>query len=403
MARPVTGPASVAVGDQLPGSGIREIVNLALTLDPASVARLEIGEPDFRTPGHIVEAAHLRALAGVGYTQSAGLAELRALLAERILAVSGVAYEPDDVIVTAGGVQACSLVMSALLSPGDEVLVPDPAWPNYEMLIQLHGAIPVRYPLLLSAGYVPDPEVIRSLITDRTKLLIVNSPGNPTGAVLDQTTIRQIVEIAVENDVLVLSDEVYDEIIFAGTPANAIAIDPEHVMGLYSFSKTYAMTGWRVGYVAAPRWLRPALWKVQEALVSSVSEVSQAAAMAALRGGPASVAAMRESYRIRRDLVVRRLAVAGIPLKEPEGAFYVMIPLSPGADSRLACLELVTEGVALAPGSAFGDVAFDQLRLSLSASEETISLGLDRLLAWYERTGGGAHLVGEPVPATGEH
>lgn len=375
------------------GSGIREIVNLVASAEPGSVARLEIGEPDFVTPPHIVEAAHVRALEGVGYTQSAGLLPLREIIVDRLLRETGVQYSPDEIVVTAGGVQACSLVMSALLSPGDEVLVPDPAWPNYEMLVELHGGTPVHYRLPVERGFVPDARQIEELFTERTRLLILNSPGNPTGAVFPPETVRQIVTVAREHGVLVLSDEVYDELVFEGEPARAVAIDRENVIGVYSLSKTYAMTGWRVGYVAAPSWLASTLWKLQEPLISCVSEVSQAAAMAALTGPKDTVSAMRHSYRERRDLVVDALRGAGLALTVPRGAFYVMVPFAEGVDSRAACLELVRRGVSLAPGSAFGRVAAAHARLSLSASEETLETGVGRLLEWYGETAGGAHLL----------
>jgi len=392
MARQVTLTSGAAAG-RVTSSGIREIVNLVISKPKNSVARLEIGEPDFVTPRHIVEAAHQQALAGVGYTQSAGTPALRTAIANRLKASTGVTYSPEEIVVTAGGVQACSLVMSAILTPGDEVLVPDPAWPNYEMLVELHDAVPVHYPLDAARGFVPDPEAIAALITPRTRLIILNSPGNPTGAVFPQEVVRAIVELARSRGVLVLSDEVYDELIFDGQPANAVAIDRETVIGVYSFSKTYAMTGWRVGYVASPTWLAQTLWMIQEPLVSCVSEVGQAAALAALTGPRDEIDAMRERYRQRRDLVVGSLQNAGLEIAVPNGAFYVMFPFAKGTDSRRACLELVGAGVSLAPGTAFGTAATDQARLSLSASEDTLALGLERMLSWYERTDGGSHLA----------
>lgn len=400
MARPVSGATAGRIGgpaDEIAGSGIREIVNLVVTREPGSVDRLEIGEPDFTTPSHIVEAAHARARGGVGYTQSAGLAELRARISEHALAATGVVYSPDDIIVTAGGVQACHLVMAAVLTPGDEVLVPDPAWPNYEMLVQLHSATAVRYPLPAASGFVPAVDDIAALMTDRTRLIVLNSPGNPTGAVFPREVVRAIVELAASRGVLVLSDEVYDELIFEGEPANAVAIDREAVVGVYSFSKTYAMTGWRVGYVLSPSWLAPTLWKIQEPMVSSVSEVSQAAAIAALTGPRDEVDAMREAYRSRRDLVVGMLRDAGLDIAVPHGAFYVMVPFAPGVDAREACLALVEEGVSLAPGGAFGDVAAGFARISLSASEQTLRSGIQRLLDWYARTLGGALVASTTV------
>lgn len=385
-------PATSPIADDVPASGIREIVNLVVERG-GDVVRLEIGEPDFTTPVHIVEAGHQAAAAGVGYTQSAGMLALRETIAAKLRRVNGMDYPPERVVVCQGAVQGCSVVLAALLRPGDQVLVPDPGWPNYEMLVRLHGAVPVRYPLRPDNRFLPDLGEVAGLIGPRTRVLVVNTPSNPTGAVFPRQAVEGLVELAARHDLVLLADEVYEELIFEGEPANTALLDPERVVGLYSFSKTYAMTGWRVGYVAAPAWLAPTLWKLQEPLISCVSQVCQAAAIAALEGPQDCVAEMREAYRRRRDLVVARLADAGIPVQEPHGAFYLMLPLAPGADGRRAALDLVEHGVAVAPGTAFGDQAADHARVSLAAGEATLAEGVARLVAWHRATGGGASLV----------
>jgi aspartate/methionine/tyrosine aminotransferase len=379
---------------QVPGSGIREIVNLVIdqVAAGADIIRLEIGEPGFPTPWHIVAAAQRAARDGIGYTQSAGMSELRTAASERVARLTGLRYPADQVVITQGGAQGCALVTAAMLSPGDEVLVPDPAWPNYEMLVLLHGAVPVRYPLRPENGFIPDPADLAGLITPRTRLLFLNSPGNPTGAVYPAAVVRDIVGLAARRDVLVISDEVYDELIFAGEPAYAARYDPEHVVGVHSLSKTYAMTGWRVGYLTPPAWMANTLWRLQEPLLSCVSGVSQAAAIAALTGPQACVAQMRAAYRDRRDLVLGQLAEAGIAVTPPQGAFYLMLPLAPGANSRLAALDLVTHGVSVAPGTAFGDVAAGFMRISLAPEEEVLSAGIARIVDWHAATEGGLHL-----------
>jgi aspartate aminotransferase len=384
-------PATSPTSDRVPGSGIREIVNLVVERG-ADVLRLEIGEPDFTTPAHIVEAGHRAGLAGARYTQSAGTLQLREAISAKLKLVNGIDCPPRRVIVCQGAVQGCSAVLAALLSPGDEVLIADPAWPNYEMLVLLHGAVPVRYPLPPENGFLPSAGEIERLVSPRTRALVVNTPANPTGAVFPPDLVAGLVELAARHDLVLLADEVYDELVFEGTAANAASLDPERVVGLYSFSKTYAMTGWRVGYVAAPEWLAPSLWKLQEPLISCVSEVSQAAAVAALEGPQDCVAEMREAYRSRRDLVVGMLTKAGIEVTRPHGAFYLMLPFATGVDGRLAALDLVEHGVSVAPGSAFGDAARGHARISLASSEWVLAEAIERIVDWYRRTEGGASL-----------
>jgi aspartate aminotransferase len=376
-------------------SGIREIVNLVAARPGADIVRLEIGEPGFSTPQHIVDAG--AAAAGrARYAPSAGHATLRDAISARLRRVHGIEAPADRIIVTQGAVQACAVTFAALLTPGSEVLVPDPAWPNYEMLAQMFGAVPVRYPLRAEDGFVPDPDEVAGLITPRTAAIVLNSPGNPTGAVIPQEVVRRLVDAATEHDVVLVSDEVYDELIFEGEPANALRIDQERVVGVYSFSKTYAMTGWRVGYAVAPGWLAPTLAKLQEPMLSCIADPSMAGALAALEGPQEEIASMRASYRARRDLAVDLLADAGLVASAPRGAFYLMLPLAHGVDSRRAALDLVDHGVSVAPGTAFGAVAADHVRLSLASEEAALREGIGRILTWYERTDGG-HVGSVPV------
>lgn len=396
MTAPTT-PATAARSDRarslaataaaVPGSGIREIVMLAY--GRTDVVHLEIGEPDFATPPHVVAAGDEALATANRYTPSAGVPLLRAAIAERLHARYGLADDPERVIVSQGAVQGLAAVLAVLVEPGDEVLVPDPAWPNYEMQTLLLGGVPVHYPLRPENGFRPDPAEVASLITPRTRALVLNTPSNPTGAVLPAELVRAVVEAAVEHGVTVVADEVYDEIVFDGAHADVAAMAPDDVVSVFSFSKTYAMTGSRVGYLAAPAWLAPTLARVQEPLLSSVSAASQASALAALRGPQDAVARMVATYRDRRDLVVRRLAAAGIDVEPPAGAFYLMLPLAPGADSRAAAIDLVGHGVALAPGTAFGSTARSHLRLSLASSAADLTDGIDRFTAWYAATDGG--------------
>ena len=378
---------------RVPPSGIREIVNLVLTRGSADIVRLEIGEPDLPIEPHVVAAAQDAAARGLGYTQSFGIAPLREAIVERLERVAGLHYGADEIVVAQGGGQAVSVVFAALLDAGDEVLVPDPAWPNYAMSALLRGAVPVPYDHPASTGFQPDVEQLRRLISPRTRVIVINSPANPTGAVLPGETVRAIVELAAAHGLWVLSDEVYDELVFEGEMASAARYDRDRVVGIYSFSKTYSMTGWRVGYAACPRPLAQLLGTIQEPMLSCISAVSQHAALAALQGPQDAVTRRLAIYRARRDLVSSMLADAGFAAVRPAGAFYQMVPLAPGTDSRLAALDLVERGVATAPGTAFGNVAADQLRVSLAASEAALRDGLTRLVDWAQSTAAGASLI----------
>ncbi len=373
----------------LPGSGIREIVNLALAADPGRVRRLEIGEPDAPAPDHVLAAAAEALGSRIGYTQSAGLPVLRDALIDRLRSRYALDLTLPQLVLAQGGVQALAAVLQTVLTPGDEVLIPDPAWPNYEMQVLLAGATPKHYPVRAADGFMPDLDELAALMTPRVRVIVINSPSNPTGAVMDETTVQAVVELAAAHGVLVLSDEVYDDILYDGAHVNARAFAPDSVVSVFSFSKTYSMTGWRVGYAAVPDWMTAALERVQEAQLSCLSQVSQAAALAAVTGPQDSLPVNRERYRMRRDRVVERLAAAGVDVAVPGGAFYLMIPLSPGVDSRRAALELVAEGVSVAPGTAFGQEARDLVRISLASHDDDLDVGIDRLLEWYARTDGG--------------
>ncbi|BDI21872.1 pyridoxal phosphate-dependent aminotransferase [Herbiconiux sp. L3-i23] len=376
----------------VPASGIREIVDLAMQA-ATPVRRLEIGEPDFPTPAHIVEAAFDAARVSTSYVQSAGMPVLRNAIIERLGERYGLDLALPEVVVSQGAVGAVSALISIVAGPGDEVLIPDPAWPNYEMQALLAGATPTFYPLRPEAGFLPDVAEIEALLTPRTRAIVINSPGNPTGAVMPRSDVERVVALAAARDILVISDEVYDEILFDGEPANAAGFDRDHVASVFSFSKTYAMTGWRVGYSVIPRSLSAPFASVLETTLSCVSSVTQAAALAAITGPQDQVAAMRTAYRRRRDLAVGLLREAGLDIGTPAGAFYLMIPLADGADSRAAALDLVRQGVALAPGSAFGANAPHHLRMSLAAHDDDIAAGVRTFLDWRAATDGGLRVA----------
>lgn len=376
----------------LPLNGIREIANLALELPKGTIARLEQGEPSFSPPQHVLDAATEAIAQGTGYTQSIGITPLREAVLQRVRRD----YEPEvkleNIIMSQGAVQGIYVALVAVVRPGDEVLVPDPAWPTYEMQVLSLGARPVRYSLRADNGFQPDPDEIERLMGPRTRALIINSPSNPSGTITNPELLERLVTAAAARDVLVVSDEVYDEIVFDGSHVSAREFAPESVVSVFSFSKTYAMTGWRVGYAVVPDSLAAAANLIQETFISCISEVSQRAALAALVGPQDSVISNRDAYRERRDLAVRLFAEHGIRTVPPAGAFYLLVPLDPAADSRAAALDLVNWGVGVAPGTAFGSAARDQLRLSLASPEANLRRGIDAILRWYDQTSGGLSL-----------
>ena len=365
----------------MPASGIRTITNLALGLPDA--IRLEIGEPNFATPPHIIEAAHRAAKDGfTRYTHTQGLPSLREAWCERFARVNGRAITPDQTIVTAGAVAGLHATFVAILAPGDEILIPDPGWPNWGMIAALIGARTVGYPSLAEHGWQPDLDRLDALVTSQTRAILVNSPGNPTGAVLGRAALEAISDFAERHDLWLVSDECYDAIVFDGEHLGTAGVaSTERTITIASCSKTYAMTGWRMGCVAGPERLIPAIGKVQQATQASVCAVAQKAAEAALTGPQDCVAEMRAFYRARRDQAVTLLADLGRPIASPEGAFYAMVDLSDAIDDDAAFAHdlLTTRGVAVAPGSAFGPAGSNSVRIALCVSPEALASGLPRL------------------------
>ncbi|MFP3914412.1 MAG: pyridoxal phosphate-dependent aminotransferase, partial [Actinomycetota bacterium] len=347
------------------------------------VIRLEVGQPDRIPPRHILQAMADSVLAGeTGYTPNAGIPELREACAAKLGRVNRIPVDPDQVLITAGSMQGLSAVMLGLTETGDEILVPDPGWPNYAMAARIARAIPVTYPLAAEDGYLPDPDRIESAIGDRTRMLVVNSPSNPLGTVIDGDRMGALAELAERHDLWLVSDECYDQIVFSGEVApSAAATHPDRVVSVHSFSKTYAMTGLRVAYVSGPEAVVATLTKMQEALVACVNGPAQKAAVAALEGPQDFIADMRDTYRARRDRAVTTADRLGLPHLHPEGAFYLWLPLGRRIGDPMGfCRRLVTEqGVAVAPGSTFGRQGEGAVRVSLAAAEPDITEGLDRI------------------------
>ena len=335
------------------------------------VIHLEIGQPDFPTPAHIVAAANHAAERGhIGYTANAGLPELCEALAAKLHQDNGIRVSSEQIIVTIGAMGALYGSLLSVLEPGDQLLVPDPGYPNYRMTAELCGAEWVPYPLPATDGYQPDLEALAAAISPRTKAIVVGSPSNPTGTVIHRDRLQGIVELAERHDLYLVSDECYEKIVFDGrhvSPASLGAADRCFTAG--SFSKSYAMTGWRVGYVACPKPIVPLLVKLQETTVSCAPVLSQHAALAALAGPQETASpAWSSAYRERRDLACELLMSAGLCSFRPEGAFYVLADL-PGqvADTYAYARLLVEEAdVAVAPGETFGAGGKGRVRISLT-------------------------------------
>ena len=383
---PVAGRAAAARR-----SAIREVFDAANKLPDA--IRLEIGEPSFRTPRFIVEAAFEATANGfTGYTPNGGTASLREALARKIERVDGFAVDPDSVVVTPGAMNALFSLYLSLLDPGDEVLLPTPGYPNMDEMVRLLGGEPVFYRLEASSGYLPSRDEIERLVTPRTKAIFVNTPGNPTGAVFPAATTRALAELAAERGIWLIADEVYDEMILDDDRehVSAAKLVPEApVVSVYSFSKVYAMTGWRLGYCAAPPELAAVLRKLQEPQVSCPSTISQLAAEAALAGPRDEIEAMRLAYRERRDRAVETASTLGLDVFRTQGTFYMLVNV---AGSRLSSrdftLRLLDEHrVAVAPGEVFGPGGDGLVRISLAREPDEIAEGLSRIARAIETFG----------------
>ena len=365
----------------IPPSGIRILMEKAMEIPDA--IHLAAGQPDFNTPKHIIDAAYQAALEGyTGYTPNAGLPSLREAIAQRVTKVNGIKATKNDIVVTVGAVGAISSILFALLDAGDEALLPDPGWPNYDMMLALCGAKRISYPCYEKNGFVPDLEDVSCRITDKTKVIVVNSPNNPTGAVYPEEVLRGIVQIATESDIYVLSDEAYEELIFDGEHISPAQFAPDgRVVSVYCVSKAYAMTGWRVGYILSTcEELTKLLTLIQEPIVSCAASVSQKAAEAALTGPQDCVHEMVNAYHRRRDAALKVLQDHGLKTYIPHGAFYMLANISKaGMDSFDFALKLLKEKkVAVAPGITFGERGKDYVRICFAADDESLVEGVKR-------------------------
>jgi len=356
--------------------------------------RLQIGEPSFRTPEHICLAA-IQAIQHepMTYGPAAGWPWLRDLLAAKIERVNGYKVGPEHTAIAMGGTGALLVALMATVSVGDEVLIPDPYWPHYRMQLACCGATAVTYPLDPQNAWYPDIAQLERRITSRTRMLLINTPANPTGAVFPAQLVSDLLDFTRRHDLYLLSDECYDEIIFEGkhvSPATMLTrqeLESGRFIGIYTFSKTYAMTGWRLGYIVTGT---PLIKTIIDALNSShtnVSSIIQHAGAAALTGSQECVAEMLEAYRLRRNLAISVLKNFGRYAYTPHGAFYLLINVSnkreQARSSRTFALDLLQKrNVVVAPGSSFGAMTEGYIRISLAASEEEIERGVREICAF---------------------
>jgi aspartate aminotransferase len=369
----------------------------ALEATGRSVIHLEIGEPDFDTPANVREAAKRALDAGAThYPPFAGIPDLRAAIAEDAAARKGFPVDPANVFVTVGGKGVMVYAIFGVVDPGDEVIVPDPGYPIYESLTRFLGATPVPIPIRMEHDFRLDVDELASLITPKTKMLVINSPANPTGGVLTRSDIERIAELAIRHDLVVLADEIYGRILYDGAEHVSIASLPgmvERTIVLDGFSKTFAMTGWRLGYAIVPPWLAQAYGQLIINTISGVATFAQHGAIEALRGPQAEVEAMVAEFRARRDLIVDGLnAIPGIRCLRPSGAFYVFpeIAATGLSGAELAERLLQETGVCVLAGTAFGRVGKSHVRISYANSRENLTEALSRIAAFVQPLVGAA-------------
>jgi aspartate aminotransferase len=375
---------------RIKGEGAFEVLSRAKALEARGreVIHMEIGEPDFDTPGYIVQAAKQALDDGyTHYTPAAGLTEVRQTIADYVAETRRILVRPDEVVVVPGGKPIIFYAILALVDPGDEVVYPNPGFPTYESMIDFVGGRGVAMPLREEREFSFDPDEFSALINARTKLIILNSPGNPTGGVMSRADLEVVAELAERYDCWILSDEIYSRMVYEGEH-HSVATLPgmqERTVVLDCFSKTYAMTGWRLGYGVMPTELAEGVTRLMINSNSCTAAFTQVAGAAALSGDQTPVTEMVAQFRRRRDAIVAGLnALPGIRCLEPKGAFYVFPNVSAlgGTEKEISDALLEEAGIATLPGTAFGAHGKGYLRLSYANSLENIHKALERMREW---------------------
>lgn len=347
------------------------------------VIAMTAGEPDFQPPEHITEAAHEAIRKGLTkYTAAAGTVELREAVASKFKRENGLDFSPNQVIVSTGGKQVLYNAIMALVEPGDEVIVPAPFWVSYPAQVQLAGGTLVPVMTTPENGFVPRVEDVVTAMSDKTKVLMLNSPSNPTGAVYPREVLEGIVKAAVERDIWIIADDLYEHLVYDGEFTSIASLAPEHTFTVHGASKAYALTGWRIGYGAGPEILVKAMTRLQGQVTSATNAVAQYATIAALNEVDktrAFIDMTKKAYIARRDVLVAGLNALGLHTPKPSGAFYVMADVSSiDADEGKAAMALLEQAhVATVPGTDF--LAKGHVRLSYATSMENIETALERL------------------------
>jgi len=357
----------------------------AMKAEGIDVCGFGAGEPDFDTPEHIKAAAQAAIETGfTKYTPSSGIPELRQAIAEKFKTDNGLDYKPSQIIVSNGAKQSCYNAIMAVCDPGDEVIIPAPYWLSYPEMVRLAGAEPVIVPTTEENNWKITAEQFEEAMSPKTKMIILNTPGNPTGSVYTKEELRALSEVAAEEDIYILSDEIYEKLVYDGTEHVSIAsLTPEAydlTITVNGFSKAYAMTGWRLGYLAAPEPIAKAIDSMQSHSTSNPCSFAQKGALAAIKGDQQCIVDMREEFNLRREYMHGRLSsISGITAVKPLGAFYVLANISAlGLNSTNFADRLLSKAnVAVVPGVAFGDDR--TVRLSYATSLDVIKKGLDRI------------------------
>jgi aminotransferase len=369
---------------QIPVSGIREMWKRAAEFD--NVISLGIGEPDFSTPKEICDQALRDAIGGAThYTQSQGDPELIKAIQQYLHNRLGEDFSTSQIVVTTGGIGGLSSFFRTVLDPGDEVLLPEPYFPPYRHLIEWVGAKAVHVQTSFENGFAPTPEALEAAITPSSKVLLLNSPNNPTGAVIPAEILHNIARIALERDLLVLSDEVYDRLLFDGAAHESIRTRSgmrERTVVVHSLSKSFAMTGWRIGYAFGPEWIIESMIKVVSSCTSCAPSVSQRAAIAALRLDETIINTMVAEFRARRNQAYEALKdLSGVRVHKPAGTFYIFpdISLITNNSFQFALDLLKEEQVVVVPGETFGPSGKGCVRLALTVNRERLSMAMERI------------------------
>jgi len=377
--------------DQIPFSGIRTIFEEVIRREKAGekLIHLNIGRPDFDTPAHIKEAAKKALDEGkVHYSSNYGIPELRVALAEKFQKENNLSYDPNkEIIVTVGGNEAVLMTMMGLLDPDDEVLIPDPCWLNYFYCVRMAGANPISVPALQEHDFVPQLEDFRSRITSRTRMIIINTPNNPTGAVYEAGFLQELAQLAQEKDLYVLSDEIYEKMVYDGSRHISIGSLPDmkkRTITVSGFSKNYSMTGWRLGVAAADSEVISALVRIHQYATICATSFAQYGAAAALTGPQTEMENMIKEFDRRRILVYNALKeMPGIDVVKPPGAFYIFPSIKEtGKTPDEMTLYLIEKAkIAVVPGSVFGDYGNESIRISYANSYENLEKAMESMHA----------------------